>query len=130
MEIPADLKYSTEHEWVRVDDAGQVTIGITDFAQDQLGDIVFLKLPEVGATFEQFDRVGEIESVKSVSELFTPIGGEVTDRNDLVLDQPELVNGSPYGEGWLWRVRLEHPAQLEALLDADAYRALVGEALT
>lgn len=124
METPGDLRYSKEHEWVRLED-GLATIGITDFAQDQLGDIVFLDLPEPGASFEQFAKIGEIESVKSVSELFTPVGGEVTEMNQAAVDQPEIVNQEPYGAGWLIRLRVEDPAQLDNLLSAEEYEALV-----
>jgi glycine cleavage system H protein len=127
MDIPDDQKYSREHEWVRLDEAGIATIGITDFAQDQLGDIVYLGLPEVGSSVRQFEKCGEIESVKSVSELYSPISGEVMDRNELALDSPELVNQSPYGDGWLWQVRLENPAELENLLSAAEYAELVKE---
>jgi glycine cleavage system H protein len=128
MDVPADLKYSREHEWVRVDETGTATIGITDFAQDQLGDIVYLGLPEIGVMVRQFEKCGEIESVKSVSDLYTPVSGEVVERNDLAIDTPELVNESPYGEGWLWQVRLENPAELENLLSAADYTALTAEA--
>jgi glycine cleavage system H protein len=125
MDVPADQKYSKEHEWVRVDDGGIATIGITDFAQDQLGDIVYLSVPEVGDSVRQHEKCGEIESVKSVSDLFSPVSGEVVQRNDLAIDTPELVNQSPYGDGWLWQVRLESPSELENLLDAGEYEALV-----
>ncbi|HZU78257.1 MAG TPA: glycine cleavage system protein GcvH [Dehalococcoidia bacterium] len=127
METPGDLRYSKEHEWVRLED-GLATIGITDFAQDQLGDIVFLDLPEPGASFEQFAKIGEIESVKSVSDLFTPVGGEVAERNQAALDTPEIVNQEPYGGGWLVRLRVTDPAQLDALLSAEEYAALTAEA--
>lgn len=126
MEIPGDLKYSREHEWVRNED-GVATIGITDYAQDQLGDIVYLQLPEAGTTVEQMDRMGEIESVKSVSDLFAPVTGEVAERNEAAIDSPESVNKDPYGAGWLVRVRLSDPAQLEQLLSAEEYTALTGE---
>jgi glycine cleavage system H protein len=128
MDFPAELKYSREHEWVRVDDGGIATIGITDFAQDQLGDIVYLGLPEIGRTLGQFEKCGEVESVKSVSDLYTPVGGEVVERNDQVIDSPDLVNSSPYGDGWLFQVRLASPPELENLLDAAAYQALVQDA--
>ncbi|MGH2598001.1 MAG: glycine cleavage system protein GcvH [Dehalococcoidia bacterium] len=128
MDIPSGHKYSREHEWVRVDEGGIATVGITDFAQDQLGDIVYLSLPEVGSQVRQFDKCGELESVKSVSDLYTPVGGEVVERNELAIDTPELVNQSPYGEGWLWQVRLENPAELENLLDAEAYEELTKDA--
>ena len=128
MDVPADQKYSREHEWVRLDEGGIATVGITDFAQDQLGDIVYLALPEVGSTVRQFEKCGEIESVKSVSDLYSPVSGEVVERNDLAVDTPELVNQSPYGEGWLWQVRLENPAELENLLSAEEYEALIKDA--
>jgi len=122
METPAGLKYSREHEWVRVE--GEIgIIGITDFAQDQLGDIVYLDLPKIGARLEQFAKIGEIESVKSVSELFTPIGGEVTEVNQAAIDEPEVVNKAPYGDGWLLRLRIADSTQLDALLSADEYDA-------
>ena len=128
MAVPADLAYSREHEWVRVDETGTATVGIGDFAQDQLGDIVFLALPEVGASVRQFEKCGEVESVKSVSDLYSPVGGEVVERNDLAIEDPELVNRSPYGEGWLWQVRLENPAELENLLSSEEYEALIKDA--
>jgi glycine cleavage system H protein len=120
-EVPGDLKYSKEHEWVRVEDGGIAAIGITDYAQDQLGDVVYLDLPEEGAAVRQFEKMGEIESVKSVSDLFSPMSGEVTERNEVAIDTPEVVNSSPYGEGWLIRVLMTNPAELENLLSADEY---------
>jgi glycine cleavage system H protein len=128
MDIPSGHKYSREHEWVRVDEGGIATVGITDFAQDQLGDIVYLSLPEVGSQVRQFDKCGELESVKSVSDLYTPVGGEVVERNELAIDTPELVNQSPYGDGWLWQVRLENPAELENLLDPEEYQEMIKDA--
>lgn len=124
-EIPAELRYSKEHEWVRLELDNQATIGITDFAQDQLGDVVFLDLPEVGSTVTQFERMGEVESVKSVSDLFSPISGEVTGRNQTAIDSPELVNSSPYGEGWLLRVQMRDTAELDRLMSAEEYNAHV-----
>jgi glycine cleavage system H protein len=120
-EVPADLKYSREHEWVRVEDGGLAAIGVTDFAQDQLGDIVYLDLPEEGTAVRQFEKMGEIESVKSVSDLFSPISGEVVERNQAAIDAPETVNAAPFGDGWLVRLRLENPAELERLLSAEEY---------
>lgn len=128
MDVPDDQKYSREHEWVRVDETGTATIGITDFAQDQLGDIVYLGLPEVGSQVRQSEKCGEVESVKSVSDLYSPVSGEVVERNDLAIDTPELVNQSPYGDGWLWQVRLDNPAELENLLTAEQYRDLIADA--
>ena len=120
-EVPGDLKYTREHEWVRVEDGGLVLVGITDFAQEHLGDVVYLDLPEVGATVRQFEKMGEIESVKTVSELFSPVSGEVVERNDAAIDSPELVNSSPYGDGWMIRVRLQNPAELDNLLSEKDY---------
>ena len=124
MVSPSELKYTKEHEWVRVDgDIG--TIGITDFAQDQLGDIVFVELPAVGAAIRAAQKFGEIESVKAVSELFAPVSGEVTEANDGLADSPELVNDDPYGDGWLVKVRLSAAAELDQLLSADEYEAFI-----
>ena len=124
MASPPELKYTKEHEWVRVDgDTG--TIGITDYAQDQLGDIVFVELPAVGAAISAAQKLGEIESVKAVSELFAPVSGEVTEANDGLADSPESVNDDPYGDGWLVKVRLSDPAELDGLLSADEYEAFI-----
>jgi glycine cleavage system H protein len=125
--IPTDLRYTKEHEWVRVD--GDVaTIGITGHAADQLGDIVFVELPAAGRALEQFATFGVVESVKAVSDLFAPVGGEVVEANDVLTTAPEVVNSDPYGAGWMLRIRLADPAQLDALLDPAAYEALVAEA--
>ncbi|MBI2760825.1 MAG: glycine cleavage system protein GcvH [Chloroflexi bacterium] len=123
--VPAELKYSKEHEWVRVEDGGLASVGITDFAQDQLGDIVYLDLPEEGAAVRQFEKMGEVESVKSVSELYSPISGEIVERNDVAVDTPESVNASPYGEGWLIRLRMDNPSELENLLSAEDYESYI-----
>ncbi len=124
-QVPDDLLYTSDHEWLRRDDASpdEATIGITDFAQDQLGDVVYLDLPGAGTEVAGGDRFGEVESVKTVSDLYAPITGEVIATNGELEDQPELVNDSPYGEGWLIRVRIADESQLDGLLDADAYRA-------
>lgn len=122
MEFPADLRYTTEDEWVRPDQ-GEATIGISDFAQDQLGDVVYVELPEVGRSLARGEAFGLIESVKAVSDLFSPVGGEVTARNDVLIEHPELANSAPYGEGWMIRVRMGDPTELDTLLTADAYRA-------
>jgi glycine cleavage system H protein len=120
MASPADLKYTKEHEWVRLDgDIG--TIGITDYAQDALGDIVLVDLPASGTSISYTDRFGEIESVKAVSELFAPVTGEVVEINAALEDSPELVNDSPYDEGWMLRVQLSDLSQVEKLLDAAQY---------
>ena len=124
--IPSDLRYTKEHEWVRV--AGdEATVGITQHAADQLGDIVFVELPEPGRRLEQFVTFGVVESVKAVSDLFAPVAGEVIEGNAGLAATPEVVNSDPYGAGWMLRVRLSDPAQLEQLLDAAAYEALTAE---
>jgi glycine cleavage system H protein len=124
--VPADLRYTKEHEWVRVD-GGEATVGITDYAAEQLGDIVFVELPEPGGDIEQFATFGVVESVKAVSDLFAPVTGEVVARNEALGDRPELVNGDPYGDGWMVRVRLADADQLAELLDAAAYEELTAE---
>ena len=121
MDIPPGLRYTKEHEWVRAEgDLG--TVGITDYAQDQLGDVVFLSLPEPGKKLTQMAVFGEIESVKAVSELYSPVSGEVVESNLALADKPELVNDSPYGDGWLIRVRLADAGELDGLLSGDQYR--------
>ena len=120
MPNPADLRYTKEHEWLRVED-GVGTVGITDYAQDQLGDIVFVELPAAGAQLTHLQKLGEIESVKAVSELFSPVSGEVVEVNAALADSPQLVNESPYGEGWMLRVRLSDPSELATLLSAAQY---------
>ena len=124
METPTELQYSKEHEWVRVED-GVGALGITDYAQDQLGDIVYLDLPAVGASVAQFEKLGEIESVKAVSDLFSPVNGEVVEVNQEAVDTPELVNSEPYGRGWLIKVRLSDASELDGLLSAEAYEELI-----
>ncbi len=128
--IPDELYYTAEHEWIRVDsrggaDASVVTIGITDFAQDALGDIVYVSLPETGETLTQGASVGELESTKSVSDLYAPLAGSVLARNEALDQTPELVNSDPYGEGWLLRVQLADETGLGELMDAAAYQAQV-----
>jgi glycine cleavage system H protein len=126
MPSPTDRRYTKEHEWVRVqDDLG--TVGITDYAQDQLGDIVYVDLPSVGTQVKQLEKLGEIESVKAVSDLYSPVSGEVVEVNQGVNDRPELVNQSPYEEGWLVRVRLADPAELDNLLTAKQYDELIAQ---
>ena len=121
---PDDLLYTPDHEWLRRDleHPGEAVIGITSYAQDQLGDVVYLDLPAVGETLTAGDRFGEVESVKTVSDLYAPLGGEVLATNALLVDHPELVNQAPYGDGWLVRIRLADEADLDALLDPAAYR--------
>jgi glycine cleavage system H protein len=125
--VPGDLRYTKEHEWVRVD-GDEAVVGITQFAADQLGDIVFVELPAAGRALDQHATFGVVESVKAVSDLFAPVAGEVAGANDALAGSPELVNSDPYGEGWMLRIRLADPAQVEGLLDAAAYEQLVTEA--
>jgi glycine cleavage system H protein len=122
--VPTDLRYTKDHEWVRLD-GDDATIGITAYAADQLGDIVFVELPDTGRTLEQFAAFGVVESVKAVSDLFAPVSGEVAETNGELAGNPELVNSDPYDAGWMLRVRLADPAQIDDLLDADAYDALI-----
>jgi glycine cleavage system H protein len=119
---PEDLKYTAEHEWLKAGSDGPVRVGITDFAQDQLGDIVYVQLPDVGTTVRAGDACGELESTKSVSDLFAPVNGTVTAVNEALADQPDLVNSDPYGEGWLLDIEVEDAAEVAALMDADAYQ--------
>ncbi len=126
MSQPEGLLYSKEHEWLRVDgDTG--TVGITDYAQNSLGDIVYVELPRIGATIQQFSTIGVIESVKAVSDLYTPVGGEVTEINAALEADPALVNRDAFGAGWLYKVKLAEAGQREKLLAAGAYEALVSE---
>jgi glycine cleavage system H protein len=120
MAYPDDLRYSKEHEWVRVED-DTATIGITSFAADELGDVVFIELPEVGATLTQFGTFGVIESVKAVSDLYSPVSGEVAEVNDALHDSPELLNSDAFGAGWIAKVRLSDPGEVDGLMDAEAY---------
>ena len=122
--VPKQLRFTKDHEWVRVD-GDKATIGITAYAADQLGDIVFVELPEAGRALEQFAAFGVVESVKAVSDLFAPISGEVIETNPTLAANPELVNSSPYDDGWMVRIRLADAAQLDELLDSDAYDALI-----
>jgi len=122
--VPADLHYTKDHEWVRVD-GDEATVGITAYAADQLGDIVFVELPETGRNVTQFAAFGVVESVKAVSDLFAPLTGDVTAANDALAGAPELVNSDPYGDGWMVRIRLSEQGELDELLDATAYDALI-----
>lgn len=122
MDYPDDLRYSKEHEWVRAED-GRATIGITSFAADELGDIVFVELPELGAELSQFGTFGVVESVKAVSDLYAPVSGSVAEVNEALRDRPELLNTDPFGEGWIARVVLAAPGELDNLMDAEAYAA-------
>ena len=121
---PEDLKYSEEHEWLRMEGDNAV-IGITHFAQDSLGDVVFVELPEVGSDVEQFQKMGEIESVKAVSDLYSPVGGRVIEVNESLVDSPELVNDSPYEDGWMLRVEVADSSEIKRLMSASEYDALI-----
>jgi glycine cleavage system H protein len=122
--IPEDLKYTNEHEWVARTGADTVRLGITDFAQTQLGDVVFVQLPEPGEQVAAGQAIGEVESTKSVSDLFSPLDGEVVARNENLDSQPELVNAEPYGDGWMIELRVADAAAVDGLLDAQAYQKL------
>ena len=124
-DIPSDLRYAPSHEWCRLEDDGSVTVGISDHAQEQLGDLVFVEVPEVGAHLDAGDAFAVVESVKAASDVYTPIAGEVVAVNQTLTDAPESVNSDPYGEGWLMRLRPDDSTRIEELLDADAYDAVV-----
>jgi len=124
VEFPEDLRYTKEHEWARADGA-RVRIGITDFAQDALGDVVYVDLPEVGAEVTASQAFGEVESTKSVSDVFSPLSGTIVERNPLLDERPELVNEQPYGDGWLIVIEVADPALVDELLDAAAYQAFI-----
>ena len=124
MQIPDDLRYSTDHEWVRLED-GRVRVGITDYAQDALGDVVFVQVPEVGAVVSAGDSISEVESTKSVSDIYAPVAGTVVEVNADLGDAPQRLNDDPYGAGWIFIVEPSDPAQVEALLAAEQYRAMV-----
>jgi glycine cleavage system H protein len=124
MQIPDDLRYSSDHEWVRLED-GKARIGITDYAQDALGDVVFVDLPEVGATVAAGDSISEVESTKSVSDIYAPVAGTVAEVNGDLADNPERLNEDPYGEGWIFVLAVEGDDVLAGLMDAAAYRSLV-----
>lgn len=122
---PADLKYTSEHEWVRAEDDGTVVFGITGYAQEALGDIVYVSLPEAGAVLDAGTPCGEVESTKSVSDIYSPVSGTVVETNASLADTPETVNTDPYGTGWMVRIRPDDAAAVEALLSAEAYEALI-----
>ena len=122
--IPAELKYVSSHEWICVEGEGVVTIGITDHAQDQLGDVVFIELPEVGTNLSLSDDMGVVESVKAASDIYAPLSGEIVEVNEELDESPEQVNSDPYGDGWFVKIKLEDESELDALLDAAAYAEL------
>lgn len=124
MNFPQDLKYTSEHEWIRIE--GDIAyVGITDYAQDQLGDIVFVDIPTVGETLEAGEVFGTIEVVKTISDLFLPIAGEVIEQNEALEESPELVNKDPYGEGWIIKLKPSDVSEMEKLLDAEGYKAVI-----
>ena len=126
MPSPSELKYTKEHEWVRLEeDVG--TVGITDYAQDQLGDIVFVELPATGTAVTQMQKFGEIESIKAVSELYSPVTGEVVEANPALAGSPERVNDDPYGDGWMLRIRLSDPGEIDKLLSAEEYDDFIAQ---
>ena len=125
MSVPADLKYTAEHEWIRVD-GEEIVIGVTDFAQGELGDVVFIEIETQGESLSKGDTFGTIEAVKTVSDLYMPLDGEVLEVNPALEDTPELVNSEPFEGGWMIRVKMSDPSQLDELLSADAYSALIG----
>ncbi len=123
MNIPADLRYSKDHEWIR-QDGDVVTIGITEYAQDSLGDVVFVEIPELGSAVVAGESFTEIESTKSVSDIYAPLSGTISEVNDALDEQPELLNNDPYGDGWICSIEMSDAEELDSLLDADGYRAL------
>jgi len=125
MNVPAELKYTKDHEWVRIED-DIATVGITDFAQGELGDIVYVEVETVDETLDQEEVFGTVEAVKTVSDLFLPLSGEIVEFNEALESEPEKVNEDPYGEGWMVKIRLSNPDELESLLDDTAYKALLG----
>ena len=125
MNIPADLKYTKDHEWVKID-GDTATVGITDFAQSELGDIVYVEVETVDETLDIEEVFGTVEAVKTVSDLFLPLSGEITEFNEALEDEPELVNSDPYGNGWMIKLKFNDDSQLEGLLSADDYKALIG----
>ena len=125
MTVPAELKYTAEHEWIRVE-GDEIVIGVTDFAQGELGDVVFVEIETEGETLSKGDTFGNIEAVKTVSDLYMPLDGEVVEVNAVLEDTPEIVNSQPFGDGWMVRIKMSDPAQLEELLSAEKYRELIG----
>jgi glycine cleavage system H protein len=123
--IPSELKYTKEHEWIRNNGDGTATVGITDFAQGELGDIVFVDISTVGDHVNQDDSFGTVEAVKTVSELYMPVSGKITEFNDALENDPELVNNDPYGDGWLVKIEMSDPSQFDQLLDSEAYQLII-----
>ncbi len=126
MDLPEDLKYTKEHEWIK-EEGGVVIIGVTDYAQDSLGDVVYVELPEEGSNVTKDEPFGVVESVKAVSDLYSPISGVITEVNDAIVDSPEAINEEPYGEAWMIKVELSNPEEMDELLSADEYQAYIEE---
>ena len=126
-DLPAELKYACSHEWARLDSDGTVVVGITDHAQEALGDIVYIELPETGAAVDAGAEVAVVESVKAASDIYSPVTGEVVEINPVLEDEPETVNSNPYADGWLFRVKVASPDELEDMLDADGYQTVIEE---
>ena len=126
-DLPAELKYASSHEWARLDSDGTVVVGITDHAQEALGDIVYIELPEMGVAVDAGAEVAVVESVKAASDIYSPVTGEVVEINPVLEDEPETVNSNPYADGWLFRVKVASADELEDMLDADGYQAIVEE---
>jgi len=124
---PKDLKYSKDHEWIKIDGDNSAVIGITSFATDNLGDVVFIELPDPGTNIKQFEKIGEIESVKAVSDIFTPISGEIVQQNTKLINNPELINNSPFKDGWMFKVKNINTTELENLMGVDEYDLLIKE---
>ena len=127
MEFPEDLRYTKEHEWARDEGGGRIRVGITDFAQDALGDVVYVDVPEVGTEVQAGSPFGEVESTKSVSDVYSPVTGKVIERNAQLEERPELVNEAPYGDGWIVAIEVQDASEMNTLLDATGYRAFVEE---
>lgn len=125
MNFPADLRYTSEHEWLRITDGNIAVIGITDFAQSELGDIVFVEIDTVGQTFATNEIFGSVEAVKTVSDLFLPVAGKILEVNPILQNSPELVNNDPYGEGWLIKIEVSDLTEVEALMDSEAYQSSI-----
>ncbi len=125
MNIPSELKYTKDHEWVKID-GDTATVGITDFAQSELGDIVYVEVETLDETLDKEEVFGTVEAVKTVSDLFLPLSGEIVEFNEVLEDEPEKVNSDPYGEGWMVKIKLSEPSEVEDLMSADDYKALIG----
>jgi len=125
--VPEELCYTKSHEWIRLDEDGTITVGITDHAQEQMGDLVYVELPDVGRTFDSQEELAVVESVKAASDVYSPLAGEVSEANDVLIDAPELVNSDPYGKGWLFKMIAHDTSDLDDLLDADEYSEMSAE---